>query len=47
MEKEAKETFAAKTILDLAYLLEGKPWYDFERRFQVITQAAECEEPFC
>lgn len=47
MEKEAKETPAAKTILGLGYLLEGKPWYDFKRGFQAITEAAESEEPFC
>ncbi len=47
MEKEAKETPAAKTILGLAYLLEGKPWYDFERGFQAIKEAAESDEPFC
>ena len=47
MEKEAKEIPAAKTILGLAYLLEGKPWYDFKRGFQAITEAAESDEPFC
>ncbi len=47
MEKEAKETPAAKTILGLGYLMEGKPWYDFERGFQAITEAAESDEPFC
>ena len=49
MEKEAKETPAAKTILGLGYryLLEGKPWYDFERGFQAIKEAAESDEPFC
>ena len=47
MEKEAKEIPAAKTILGLAYLLEGKPWYDFKRGFQAISEAAEGEEPFC
>ncbi len=47
MEKEAKEIPAAKTILGLGYLLEGKPWYDFKRGFQAITEAAESEEPFC
>ena len=47
MEKEAKEIPAAKTILGLGYLLEGKPWYDFERGFQAIKEAAESEEPFC
>lgn len=47
MEKEAKETPAAKTILGLGYLLEGKPWYDFKRGFQAIKDAAESDEPFC
>lgn len=47
MEKEAKEVPAAKTILGLGYLLEGKPWYDFKRGFQAIKEAAESEEPFC
>ena len=47
MEKEAKEIPAAKTILGLGYLLEGKPWYDFERGFQAIKEAAESDEPFC
>ena len=47
MEKEAKEIPAAKTILGLGYLLEGKPWYDFKRGFQAIKDAAESEEPFC
>ena len=47
MEKEAKEIPAAKTILGLGYLLEGKPWYDFKRGFQAIKEAAEGEEPFC
>ncbi len=47
MEKEAKEIPAAKTILGLGYLLEGKPWYDFKRGFQAIKEAAESDEPFC
>ena len=47
LEKVAKETPAAKTILGLAYLLEGKPWYDFKRGFQAIKAAAESDEPFC
>ena len=47
MEKEAKEIPAAKTILGLGYLLEEKPWYDFERGFQAIKEAAESDEPFC
>ena len=47
MEETAKEIPAAKTILGLAYLLEGKPWYDFKRGFQAISEAAEGEEPFC
>ena len=47
MEKEAKETPAAETILGLGYLMEGKPWYDFERGIQAIKEAAESDEPFC
>lgn len=47
MEKEAKETPAAKTILGLGYLLEDKPWYDFNRGFEAVKEAAESEEPFC
>ena len=47
MEETAQEIPAAKTILGLAYLLEGKPWYDFKRGFQTISEAAEGEEPFC
>ena len=47
MEKEAKKIPAAKTILGLGYLLEGKPWYDFKKGFQAIKEAAESEEPFC
>ena len=47
MEKTAIEIPAAKTILGLAYLLEGKPWYDFKRGFQAISEAAEGDEPFC
>ena len=50
MEKMATEDNAdpaAKTILGLAYLMEGKPWYDFKRGFQAITDAAESDVPFC
>ena len=47
MEETAQEIPAAKTILGMAYLLEGKPWYDFKRGFQAISEAAEGEEPFC
>lgn len=47
MEETAKTIPAAKTILGLAYLLEGKPWYDFKRGFQAISEAAEGDEPFC
>ncbi len=47
MEETAQEISAAKTILGLAYLLEGKPWYDFKRGFEAIKEAAESEEPFC
>ena len=47
MEKEAKETPAAKTILGLGYLLEDKPWYDFNRGFEAVKEAAESDVPFC
>ena len=47
MEKEANETPAAKTILGLGYLMEGKPWYDFERGVLAIKEAAESDVPFC
>lgn len=47
MEKMAKETPAALTILGLSFLLEGKPWYDFKRGFRAIQDAAEGDEPFC
>ena len=47
METEAKETPAAKTILGLGYLMEDKPWYDFQKGFETIKEAAESDEPFC
>ena len=50
MEKMAIEDNAdpaAKTILGLGYLMEGKPWYDFKRGFEAVKDAAESEEPFC
>ncbi len=47
MEETAQEIPAAKTILGLSYLLEGKPWYNFEKGFQAIEEAAESDEPFC
>ncbi len=50
MEKMAAEDNAdpaAKTILGLGYLMEGKPWYDFERGFEAVKDAAESDVPFC
>lgn len=38
---------AAKTLYGLAYLMEDKPWYDFQKGFQAVKDAAECDEPFC
>ena len=38
---------AAKTILGLAYLMDDKPWYNFNRGFEAIKDAAEGNEPFC
>lgn len=37
----------AKTTYGMAYLMEGKPWYDFSRGFEAIKDAAEGDEPFC
>ena len=37
----------AKTMYGLAYLIEDKPWYDFQRGFTAVKEAAESEEPFC
>ena len=38
---------ADKALYGLAYLMEGKPWYDFKRGFNAVQEAAESEEPFC
>ena len=45
MEEDAMP--AAKALYGLAYLMEGKPWYDFKRGFDAVTESAESEEPFC
>ena len=37
----------AKTIYGIAYLMEGKPWYDFGRGFRAVKEAADGDEPFC
>ena len=37
---------AAKTIYGLAYLIEDKPWYDFQKGFTAIKEAAESDDPF-
>ena len=37
----------AKTMNGLAYMMEDKPWYDFQRGFRAIKEAAKSEEPFC
>ena len=36
----------AKTMYGLAYLMEDKPWYDFQRGFTAVKEAAESEDPF-
>lgn len=38
---------AAKTMYGLAYLMEDKPWYDFENGFKAVKEAAEGDDPFC
>ena len=40
----------AKTVFGLAYLMDDKPWYDLEKGFTAVKQAAEDakdNEPFC
>ena len=37
----------AKTMYGLAYLIEDKPWYDFQKGFTAVKDAAESEDPFC
>ena len=36
----------AKTIYGLAYLIEDKPWYDFQKGFTAVKEAAESDDPF-
>ena len=37
----------AKTMYGLAYLIEDKPWYDLQRGFSAVKEAAESDKPFC
>ena len=37
---------AAKTMYGLAYLIEDKPWYDFQKGFSAVKVAAESDDPF-
>lgn len=37
----------AKTMYGLAYLIEDKPWYDFQKGFFAVKEAAESDTPFC
>ena len=37
---------AAKTMYGLAYLIEDKPWYDFQKGFTAVKEAAESDDPF-
>ena len=37
----------AKAMFGLAFLMEGKPWYDFNRGFEAVKEAANGDEPFC
>ena len=36
----------AKTLYGLAYLIEDKPWYDFQKGFTAVKKAAESDDPF-
>lgn len=41
---------SAKTDYGLAYLIEGKPWYDFQRGFEAVKEGADTaqdNEAFC
>ena len=35
------------TMYGLAYLMETKPWYDFQKGFTAVKEAAESDDPFC
>ena len=37
----------AKTMYGLAYLIEDKPWHDFQKGFSAVKEAAESDDPFC
>ena len=37
----------AKTMYGLAYLIDDKPWYDLQRGFSAVKEAAESDTPFC
>ena len=37
----------AKAMFGLAYLIEDKPWYDFQKGFTAVKEAAESDDPFC
>ena len=41
------ELAEAKTMYGLAYLIEDKPWYDLQRGFSAVKEAAESDTPFC
>lgn len=41
---------AAKTIYGYAFLMDGKPWYDFEKGFEWVKKGADeaqDNEPYC
>lgn len=42
-----KAPSVAKSMYGLAYLMEGKPWYDYERGFDAVKEAADGNDPFC
>lgn len=42
-----KAPSVAKTMYGLAYLMEEKPWYDFNLGFKAVKEAADGKEPFC
>ena len=47
LSSQGNSPATAKTMFGLAYLIEDKPWYDFQKGFTAVKEAAESEEPFC
>ena len=46
LASQEKSPATAKTMYGLAYLMEDKPWYDFQKGFTAVKEAAESDDPF-